>query len=153
MFNFFNLFGTNSNPALNHLDLVLSQKKKLKEKNIGKYYRALGGNYKIDYNKSLHDSYKLFKLGVKNNIDVNKLVQKFKGSAPKLYSKLERRIRKKYLKGGIIPDNESILSNGSRQSRGTVLTSRSDESIDNLDVDRFYLNKILLISMCTKKKF
>jgi len=63
MFNFFNLFGSNSNynPALNHLDLVLSNKKKLKEKNLEKYYVALGGNYKIDYNKSLHDSYKLFR--------------------------------------------------------------------------------------------
>ena len=58
MFNFFNLFGSNSNsnPALNHLELVLSKKKKLKEKNLGKYYRALGGNYKIDYNKSV-DNY------------------------------------------------------------------------------------------------
>jgi hypothetical protein len=146
MFEFFNLFGTSKNSTLNHLDLVLSKQKKLREKNLGKYYRALGGNYKIDSDKSLNDSYRLFKLGVKNNIDVNKLVQKFKGSAPKLYSKLERKIKKKYLKGGIIPDDESVLSDGSRQSRGTKdtsLTSRSDESIDNLDVDRFYLNKIL----------
>ena len=74
MFNFFNIFDSNSNPTLNHLDLVLSQKKKLKEKNIGKYYRALGGNYKIGNNKSLHDSYKLFKLAPDQNTVSNSVV-------------------------------------------------------------------------------
>jgi hypothetical protein len=57
MFEFFNLFGTSGNSTLNHLDLVLSKQKKFREKNIGKYYRALGGNYKIDSEKSLNDSY------------------------------------------------------------------------------------------------
>jgi hypothetical protein len=97
MFSFFNFFNSNSNPTLDHLDLVLSQKKKLKEKNIEKYYRSLGGNYEIGNNKSLDDSYKLFKLGVKNNISVDRLINKFKGSAPELYSKLERKITKKYM--------------------------------------------------------
>ena len=131
MFSFFNLFGSNSNsnPALNHLELVLSKKKKLKEKNLGKYYRALGGNYKIDYNKSLHDSYKLFKLGVKNNINVHNLVNKFKGSAPKLYSKLERRIRKKYLKGGSESDDDDDNSNDSA-SVITNLSGMSDVPAD-----------------------
>ena len=86
--------------VLNHLDLVLSNQKNLKEKNIHKYYKALGGNYKIDSDKTIHDSYKLFKLGVKNNINVNTLVYKLKGSAPKLYDKLEKKITKKFLRGG-----------------------------------------------------
>jgi hypothetical protein len=85
---------------LNHLDLVLSNQKNLKEKNIHKYYKALGGNYKIDSDKTIHDSYKLFKLGVKNNFNVNTLVYKLKGSAPNLYDKLEKKITKKYLRGG-----------------------------------------------------
>jgi len=85
---------------LNHLDLVLSNQKKLKEKNIHRYYRALGGNYKIDSDKTIHNSYKLFKLGIKNNINVDTLVNKLKGSAPKLYDKLEEKITRKYLRGG-----------------------------------------------------
>lgn len=79
---------------LNHLDLVLSNQKNLKEKNIHKYYKALGGNYKIDSNKTIYDSYKLFKLGVKNNINPNRLVNKLKGSAPKLYYKLKKKLQK-----------------------------------------------------------
>lgn len=41
------------------------------------------------------------------------MVKKFKGSAPKLYEKLEKKIRKKYLKGGIRPNDKSVLSDGS----------------------------------------
>jgi hypothetical protein len=117
---------------LNHLDLVFSNKKTLREKNIHKYFKVLGGNYKIDSDKSIHDSYKLFKLGIKNNIDVDTLVNKFKGSAPKLYDKLERKIKKKYLNKS---DSRSDFSGGEKdkidddddaRSMATNLSGMSD---------------------------
>lgn len=113
------------NNILNYLDLVLSNKKKLKEKNLHKYFKVLGGNYKINSDKTINDSYKLFRLGVKNNIDVDTLVNKFKGSAPKLYGKLERKITKKYL-------NQSESSNFSggagEDDANTILTNLSSMS-------------------------
>ena len=109
------------NNILNHLDSVLSNKKKLKEKNLNKYFKVLGGNYKIDSDKTIHDSYKLFKLGVKNNINVDTLVNKFKGSAPKLYDKLESKITKKYF-------NHSESSNFSGGEDDTKDDDDSDDA-------------------------
>jgi len=111
------------NNILNHLDLVLSNKKKLKEKNLNKYFKVLGGNYKINSDKTINNSYKLFKLGIKNNIKVDTLVNKFKGSAPKLYDKLESKITEKYMN---YSDSNSSFSGGEDEDEDT---SDSDDSL------------------------
>ena len=91
---------------LNHLDLVLSGGKKLKQKNIGKYFQALGGKYarndicvngnldncKRGRNISVGGAHKLLKLSSKKNFPMEKVLKTFKGSAPGLYDKLENKI-------------------------------------------------------------
>jgi hypothetical protein len=91
----------NRDKILEHLHLVFSGGKKLKEKNLEKYFKALGGKYmrqKLDKSnkieggshKVLYDTNKLIELSVKKNHNMDKLFNLFKDSAPQLYDKLDR---------------------------------------------------------------
>jgi hypothetical protein len=93
---------------INHLKNVLSGGKKLKEKYLKKYFKALGGKYvrsdliglSDDKNSSLKDVHKLLKLSSKKNIPLVKVLDTFKGSAPSLYKALEYKI-------GGVSDNDN----------------------------------------------
>jgi hypothetical protein len=98
------------NKILGHLDKVLSGGKDLKEKNIEKYFKALGGkfvrndmcisgdnsNCKGGKNVSVAGAHKLLKLISKKNLPVDTALETFKGSAPELYEKLETKIKGGY---------------------------------------------------------
>jgi len=95
---------------LYHLDKVLSGGKRLKEKNIKKYFQALGGKYirndmcisgdnshcKDGRSVSIGGAHKLLKLITKKKLNVNDSLKTFKGSAPQLYEKLESKIKGGY---------------------------------------------------------
>lgn len=95
------------NNILEKLDKVLSGGKKLKEKNIGKYFKALGGKYirndmclsgnrddcKIAKKLSVGGAIKLMELGLKK-YDSSLLETKFKGAAPVLYEKYKNNVVK-----------------------------------------------------------
>ena len=101
-----NLIINNRDTILSHLDLVLSGEKKLKEKNIEKYFKALGGKYvrndicttgnlkncERGKNISLGGADKLLKLSARKKFPMEKIINKFKGSAPSLYDNLENKI-------------------------------------------------------------
>ena len=94
------------NDILNHLELVFEGKKKLKEKNISKYFKALGGKYirndicttsdkgncKRGRNISIGGADKLLRLAGKNKFSMENVLSTFKGSAPSLYEKLESKL-------------------------------------------------------------
>ena len=96
----------NRNKILNHLEKVLTGGKSLKDKNIEKYFKALDGKYirnqictsgdssgcKKGKNVVLGGAHNLLKLAAKKNFDLDKILTKFKGSAPTLYEKLENKI-------------------------------------------------------------
>jgi len=102
------------NKILNHLDKVISGEKRLKEKNIKKYFQALGGKYvrnKICISGdepncqqgkyvSLGGAHKLLKLITKKKFDINNTLNTFKGSAPQLFEKLETKIKGGYKRIG-----------------------------------------------------
>jgi hypothetical protein len=122
----------NRDKILDHLQHVFSGGKKLKQKNIEKYFKALGGKYirnKMNLPNENHtsggaivkDTHKLLKLLAKNNHSIDHVLDVFKGSAPQLYDKLESKIT-----GGNIRDTESNYSNSSR--RGLY---RSDGGYDD----------------------
>jgi len=107
----------NRDRILDHLDIVLSGGKKLREKNFEKYFKALGGKYIRNdictkgniYNcnggksKSIDNADKLLKLASQNNFPIKNVLRTFKGSSPSLYDILENKITKK-LKGGLNQD-------------------------------------------------
>jgi len=86
---------------INHLKKVLSGGKSLKEKNIKKYFKALGGKYirggmvgsNEDKNSSIRNADKLLKLSAKNKLPLYKILSIFKGSAPTLYNVLDTKVR------------------------------------------------------------
>jgi hypothetical protein len=94
------------NKILNHLSEVFSGGKSLKEKNISKYFKALGGKYirndiciKGDSNQcrkgqkvSIGGAHKLLKLAKNNEFKMDDVIYTFKESAPVLYKKFETRI-------------------------------------------------------------
>ena len=98
------------NKILEHLESVLSGGKRLKEKNIKKYFKALGGKYirndmcisgdnsncKGGKNISVVGAHKLLKLISKKNLPLDTALETFKGSAPELYEKLENKIKGGY---------------------------------------------------------
>ena len=107
----------NRNKILKHLEKVLTGGKSLKDKNIEKYFKALDGKYirndictsgdsrgcKKGQNIVIGGAHKLLKLAAKKDFDLEKVLNKFKGSAPTLYEKLENKIS-----GG----NNNYLSEG-----------------------------------------
>lgn len=130
------------NKILNHLEKVLSGGKKLKEKYIGSYFKALGGKYvRNDMctgadNKncnngkliSLGGAHKLLKLAARKNFPMDEILTKFKGSAPSLYESLENKISG--IKGGNREERERELA----AVRAIRSRGRSDDcSGDNVD--------------------
>jgi hypothetical protein len=108
------------NKILGHLNKVFSGGKRLKEKNIKKYFKALGGKYirnnicssgnnsncKGGRNISINGAHKLLKLISKKNLPINSALETFKGSAPELYKKLEHK-----LSGGFFFSNNNDNDN------------------------------------------
>ena len=102
------------NKILSHLNKVFSGGKRLKEKNIKKYFKALGGKYvrndicssgnnsncKGGKKISIEGAHKLLKLISKKNLPIENALEIFKGSAPQLYKKLENK-----LSGGFYSSN------------------------------------------------
>ena len=94
------------NKILNHLEVVLSGGKSLKEKNIPKYFKALGGKYirndmcignnsndcRNGQKVSIGGAHKLLKLAKKKDMSMNHILDNFKESAPILYKKFESNI-------------------------------------------------------------
>ena len=115
---------------LNHLEAVLSGGKSLKEKNISKYFKALGGKYirndmcigkdsndcRSGQKVSIGGAHKLLKLSKKKDLEMNNVLDTFKESAPVLYKKFESRIE-----GGKYSNFESRPENNN---------SRPDSRID-----------------------
>jgi hypothetical protein len=89
------------NVILNHLENVLSGGKSLKEKNINKYFKALGGKYirndmcisgysnecREGQKVTIGGAHKLLKLAKKKNFKMDSIIDSFKESAPVLYKK------------------------------------------------------------------
>ena len=129
---------------LNHLDLVLSGEKKLKEKNVNKYIKALGGKYvrndmctigdlqqcKKGKNASIGGADKLLKLASQKNLPIQKILLSFKGSAPSLYENLEKKIV-----GGNNEESELAPNYGAEMYGGEI----SNLELNNL---RDEINKI-----------
>jgi hypothetical protein len=127
------------NKILSHLDLVLGGQKKLKEKNVEKYFKALGGKYvrndicsagdshacKLGKKISLGGADKLLKLCAKKDLPMDNILNKFKGSSPSLYEKLEQKITGG--KGSVVPDNISVVSNNTKSHS----ISMGGHNIDN----------------------
>jgi hypothetical protein len=120
----------NRDKILLHLMNVFSGGKKLKEKNIEKYFKALEGKYVRDKIKLpdsvkggskqvLKDTHKLIKLTLKKKYPVDTILNVFKGAGPKLYSKLEslvgEKLHSKNSSGGYDSDF-SYKSKGSNRS-------------------------------------
>jgi hypothetical protein len=135
------------NKILNHLDLVLGGHKKLKEKNIENYFKALGGKYvrndicsggdshacKLGKKISLGGADKLLKLCAKKELPMDNILNKFKGSSPSLYKKLEQKITG--VKGGVVPDNISVVS--SKSHANSMGGHDVDKSRYNMDDNRY----------------
>jgi hypothetical protein len=125
------------NKILSHLDIVLSGGKRLKEKNIKKYFKALGGKYvrndmcisgdnsncKNGRNVSVRGAHKLLKLISKKNLPIDSSLETFKGSAPELYEKLENKIKGGY--NAIAYDSDSNKSNKSTRSNKSSKSSNT----------------------------
>jgi hypothetical protein len=139
----------NRNKILSHLDIVLSGGKRLKEKNIKKYFKALGGKYirndmcvsgdnsncKGGKNVSVHGAHKLLKLISKKNLPIDNALEIFKGSAPKLYEKLESKIKGGY--NAVAYDSDS-----SKSSRGGkyIDTFEKNHNIAMYEYREFFTN-------------
>ena len=94
------------NDILGHLEKVLSGGKTLKNKNLEKYFKALGGKYvrnemcgsgeksacKGGKNAAVGGVHNLLKLASKKDFPMEQVLNTFKGSAPILYQKLESKI-------------------------------------------------------------
>jgi hypothetical protein len=86
--------------VIKHLKKVLSGGKSLKDKNIKKYFKALGGKFvrsdilglQNEKESSIRNVDKLLKLAAKNNLKLPHILDTFKGSAPSLYKELETNI-------------------------------------------------------------
>lgn len=142
---------------LNHLDLVLSGEKKLKEKNINKYFKALGGKYvrndmctigdlpqcKKGKNISIGGADKLLKLASQKNFSMQKILASFKGSAPSLYENLEMKIV-----GSNNKDNEFVSQRPPEKNYSTGMYGYTNDmnggEISNLELNnlRDEINKI-----------
>jgi hypothetical protein len=132
---------------LGHLNLVLSGGKRLKEKNIKKYFQALGGKYirndicisgdnsncKNGRNVAIGGAHKLLKLVAKKKLPVDQALQTFKGSAPKLYEKLETKIKGGYKAYNYDSDggSSSSSSTGGNKSDYTCAISEA-KTIDKI---------------------
>ena len=106
---------------LNHLEKVLTGEKRLKEKNIKKYFKALGGKYirndmcisgdstncNSGQKVSIGGAHKLLKLAKKKDMNMDDILNIFKGSAPVLYSKFDDNI-----KGGKYKSDDYVLFGG-----------------------------------------
>jgi hypothetical protein len=106
---------------LNHLERVFIGEKRLKEKNIEKYFKALGGKYVRndmcitgDSNNcnggqkvAIKGAHKLLKLSKKKDLNMDQVLNTFKGSAPVLYKKFDQNI-----KGGRYNTDEYVLLGG-----------------------------------------
>jgi hypothetical protein len=139
------------NKILSHLDLVLGGQKKLKEKNVEKYFKALGGKYirndicsagdshacKLGKKISLGGADKLLKLCAKKDLSMDNILNKFKGSSPSLYEKLEQKITGG--KGNIVPDNISVVSSKSHANSmgGHDVDDNRYRSRYNMDDNRY----------------
>jgi hypothetical protein len=132
----------NRDKVLTHLTDVFSGGQKLKEKNIEKYFKALEGKYvrgkmnlpdtvKGGSEQIVKDAHKLIKLSLNKNLPIETVLNKFKGSGPKLYSKLESiigsKIQSKNSSGGYESDfsYRSGLSGRSGGSRISGISRRS----------------------------
>lgn len=142
------------NKILSHLDLVLGGQKKLKEKNVERYFKALGGKYvrndicsggdshacKLGKKISLGGADKLLKLCAKKELPMDNILNKFKGSSPSLYEKLEQKITGvKGSKGGRNREEiTDVKSGGNRDEINRELeqirTARSRSNSDTCDV-------------------
>lgn len=114
----------NRNKVLSHLTRVLKGGKELKDRKIEKYFKALNGKYirndmctlgnssncKGGKDVSMGGAHKLLKLIAKNTNDIQPILDRFKGSAPVLYERLEYKIN-----GGKIRDTESSVSESSSE--------------------------------------
>ena len=112
------------NKVLSHLTKVLNGGKQLKDRKIEKYFKALNGKYirndicvlgdtsncKNGKDVSMGGAHKLLKLIAKNTNDIQPILDRFKGSAPVLYERLEYKIN-----GGKIRDTESSVSESSSE--------------------------------------
>ena len=128
---------------LGHLNLVLSGGKRLKEKNIKKYFQALGGKYirndicisgdnsncKNGRNVAIGGAHKLLKLVAKKKLPVDQALETFKGSAPKLYEKLETKIKGGYKAYNYDSDGGSSSSSS---TGGVNYTCEGFEPIERL---------------------
>ena len=137
------------NKILSHLDLVLGGQKKLKEKNVEKYFKALGGKYvrndicsagdshacKLGKKISLGGADKLLKLCAKKDLPMDNILNKFKGSSPSLYEKLEQKITGG--KGSVVPDNISVVSNNTKSHSNSIGGHDIDDSKYNMDDNRY----------------
>lgn len=115
---------TKRNNILAKLERVLSGGDELKEKNIDKYFKALGGKYvrndmclsgnrsdcKQAKKISMGGAKKLVELGSKK-YNAKLLDGAFKGAAPILYEKYIKNV------GGLIPENESRQSRSDTEDR------------------------------------
>jgi len=142
------------NKILSHLDLVLGGQKKLKEKNVEKYFKALGGKYvrndicgagdsnacKLGKKISLGGADKLLKLCAKKELPMDNILNKFKGSSPSLYEKLEQKITG--VKGGVVPDNISVVSSKSHTNSmgGHNVDDNRYNGRYNMDDNRYYMD-------------
>jgi hypothetical protein len=137
------------NKILNHLSEVLSGGKSLKEKNISKYFKALGGKYirndmciNYDANQcrkgqkvSIGGAHKLLKLAKDEEYKMNDILYTFKESAPVLYKKFESRIE-----GGKYSNYDYNMYGGFNNNlREKILADSDDNELNNL------INEINLI--------
>jgi hypothetical protein len=119
---------------LTHLNAVFSGGHKLKEKNLVKYFKALEGKYvrgkmtpdntSGGSKETLKDAHKLIKYSLKKDFPLDTILNIFRGSSPKLYSKLESKVetnnyesrRSSYRSnGGYSESRESYRSEGGRR--------------------------------------
>jgi hypothetical protein len=138
------------NKILNHLEIVLSGGKSLKEKNISTYFKALGGKYirndicmngdsyncKGGQNISISGAHKLLKLSKNSELPMNKILETFKKSAPILYKKFESNIQ-----GGkySLPEEKIINRDyNNRDYNNRNYNNRDYNNNNNRDINRDY---------------
>lgn len=121
---------------LKHLEVVLSGDKYLKEKNIPKYFKALGGKYirndmciggnsndcRNGQKVSIGGAHKLLKLSKKEELSMDNILNIFKESAPVLYKKFEPNIE-----GGKYTNNKSRYRDFYGGSNDIELSKLRDE--------------------------
>jgi hypothetical protein len=126
------------NKIINHLKEVFIGGKKLQEKNIKQYFRALGGKYvrsnilelNDEKKSSINNVHKLLKLSAKNNLPLMNVLNTFKGSAPSLYNELELNIKGREFSEG---EHSNIYSDYSNKSYGgNSRYSNRESRFDNM---------------------